>query len=125
MSDSNTILPTAQIDGLEQGLDHELAALEAALDSQIYLENLPIIGTQLGAAFKQGQAALTKISVLEANFKQALTNLNNLPNVTLGNLQGAINGAVSSAGFANTVLTTLDSGSLTAEVQQLGQRNLQ
>ena len=113
MSDSNTILPTAQITGLEQGLDHELAALEAALNSQIYLENLPIIGTQLGAAFKQGQAALKKISVLEANVKQALTNLNNLPNVTLGNLQSAINGAVSSAGFANTVLTTLDSGSLT------------
>lgn len=113
MSDSNTILPTAQINGLEQGLDHELAALEAALDSQIYLENLPIIGTQLGAAFKQGQAALTKISVLEANVKQALTNLNNLPNATLGNLQTAINGAVSSAGFANTVLTSLDGGSLT------------
>lgn len=50
MSDSNTILPTAQINGLEQGLDTELAALESALDSQVYLENLPIIGTQLGAA---------------------------------------------------------------------------
>ena len=113
MSDSNTILPTAQINGLEQGLDNELAALEGALDSQVYLENLPIIGTQLGAAFKQGQAALKKFSVLEANVKQALTNLNNLPNATLGNLQSAINGAVSNAGFANTVLTTLDNGSLT------------
>ncbi len=113
MSDSNTILPTAQLTGLEQGLDNELAALEGALNSQIYLENLPIIGTQLGAAFKQGQAALKKFSVLEANVKQALTNLNNLPNATLGNLQSAINGAMSSAGFANTVLTTLDSGSLT------------
>lgn len=47
MSDSNAILPTAQINGLEQGLDNQLAALEGALDSQAYLENLPIIGTQL------------------------------------------------------------------------------
>ena len=115
MSDSNTILPTAQINGLEQGLDKELKALEAALGSQIYFENLPIIGTQLGKAFNQGQAALTKIGVLEADVKQALTNLNNLPNVTLGNLQTAINGAVSSAGFANTVLTTLAGGSLTLQ----------
>jgi hypothetical protein len=37
VSDSNTILPTAQINGLEQGLDNELAALEGALDSQAYL----------------------------------------------------------------------------------------
>ena len=114
MSDFNTILPTAQIDrSRARARSRASGAGGLRSTSQIYLENLPIIGTQLGAAFKQGQAALKKFSVLEANFKQALTNLNNLPNVTLGNLQSAINGAISSAGFANTVLTTLDSGSLT------------
>jgi hypothetical protein len=56
--------------------------LENALRSQIYLENLPIIGTPLSSTFQQGEAALKKFGALEANVKQALINLDNLPNRT-------------------------------------------
>jgi hypothetical protein len=107
---SNTIVPTAQITALKQGIDNILAPIKLALQDKVYAEDLPIVGTLLGSAATQGQVALQQFGSLETNIFSALNSINNLPNQTVTNVQTAISNALVSAGVAaNGVQVALNS----------------
>src|SRR4051794_27901178 len=105
MSDS---LSVAQITSLINGIDPILDNLEQGLQSKIYLERLPIIGSQLRSAFDSGQSALTAFRTLETNIKNACAGVKGLANATVGDLQSAINSAITSAGFNGGVNVSFD-----------------
>jgi hypothetical protein len=97
---SNTIVPASQIAALQTGLDSILKPIAQALQAKVYAENLPIIGTLLGSAASQGQAALQQFGSLETKIFNALNAVNNTPQ-TVAQLQTIINNALVNTGFAN------------------------
>ena len=106
------IVPTAQITALLNGLNPILGGIERALETKVYAEQLPLIGTQLGAAFTSGQAAVSAFRTLETKLLAALAQASSLANQTTADVQALINGALVSAGFpAGGVLVTFDTTS--------------
>jgi hypothetical protein len=110
---SNTIVPASQIAALKTGLDSILKPIQQALQSKVYAENLPIIGSLISSAAAKGQAALQQFGSLETNVFNALNAFNNV-GTNINTIQTAINTALVNAGFpAGGVAVSLTGGTLT------------
>lgn len=95
---SSTIVPASQIAQLKTGLDSILSPIKQALQTKVWAENLPIVGSLITSAASQGQAALQQFASLETNVFNALNAFNNVSE-DVTTIQNAINTALVNAGF--------------------------
>ena len=112
MSGPTDLLPAGQITALINGLDPIVDGFENALETGLYVESLPIIGTGLTSILhgpiSTGQNALKAFNTLKTNIELALATVNALASATVGDLQTALNTAIGSAGFAGIISVGLD-----------------
>ena len=95
---SLTIVQTSQISQLKSGLDSVLNQIKQTLQTKIWGENLPIVGSLITSAVGQGQADLAQFASLETNVFNALNSFNNV-STDVNTLQTAIDNALNAAGF--------------------------
>ncbi len=121
---SSTIVSAAQIAQLQTGLNSLLSSIKGALQTKVWGENLPIVGSLIQSAASQGEAYLAQFGTLETKVYNALNSFNNV-SADYHAVQTAINNALVAAGFpSGGVVVGLDpSGVLTVALNDTLQNN--
>ncbi|MEM9060676.1 MAG: hypothetical protein AAGD13_09460 [Pseudomonadota bacterium] len=97
------MIALADIRQFETELQSALGALDTALAAQVLAENLPLIGTGLQAGHSADDAALTAISALRTALLAGLATLQDVAGHSAGEIENAINTALTNAGLGSSV----------------------
>lgn len=93
-------LTQAQVDAFETGLDTTLSSIASSLVSQVYAEQLSIVGDNLLAAANGEAAQLQFVSTLKGKIVEGLGTLNGAESYTEMQVETAINSKLDALGFS-------------------------
>jgi Ca2+-binding RTX toxin-like protein len=89
------VIEQQKIDDLKAGINQAFADIEGKLASVAFAEDLPILGTQMQAAYQASETALKHVTAIKDAAFVALNALNSLDEV---DVEAALNGALSALG---------------------------
>ncbi|MEO8351066.1 MAG: hypothetical protein ABI680_05005, partial [Chthoniobacteraceae bacterium] len=89
-----------QVDALSAGFDQTLTAIENNLVTQVFGENLPLLGTHLLDAAAGGTPALHYVTGLKTALHSGLSTLTGSATYSEVQVESAINGALGAAGIS-------------------------
>jgi Ca2+-binding RTX toxin-like protein len=99
-----------QIDELKVGINQTFTDINAAIGTQVFAEQIPLLGNNLQDAFNNGTASLLYLNRLRDAINTGLNTLTGSASYTTAQIQNAINTALVNAGIAGAGVTATVSG---------------